>query len=66
MKNLNLEFSNEEWEQIENIIDYTDFENIVEYINYSLNQIPKYSNFNEPNNLQNIEAKGVLNGSKRN
>lgn len=55
MKKIIVEVSDEFYEQLENLIHYTPFDTVEEYIIDSLNDMCKNSNFNEPNNLIHFE-----------
>jgi len=54
---IEIELSKEELQQLLNILDYTNYKTIEEYIYDSLNDLPKYSNFQEANNLLLISPK---------
>ncbi|MGA1941248.1 hypothetical protein [Arcobacter sp. YIC-310] len=57
MKTLRIHLTSEELEQLENILPYTSFNTLEEFIYDSLNDLPKYSNFHEANNLLLIQKK---------
>lgn len=54
---IEIELTKEELQQLLNILDYTNYKTIEEYIYDSLNDLPKYSNFQEANNLLLISPK---------
>ena len=62
METLIIKLSQEEIEQLDNLIQYSPYSTIEEYIYESLNDLHLQTNFQEANNLLNIENKGENNG----
>ncbi|MAD43158.1 MAG: hypothetical protein CL623_12310 [Arcobacter sp.] len=57
MKIIEIKLTSEELEQLTNILSYTSFNSVEDFIYDSLNDLPTISNFHEANNLLLIQNK---------
>lgn len=57
MKTIEIKLTSEELEQLTNILSYTSFNSVEDFIYDSLNDLPIISNFHEANNLLLIQNK---------